>query len=97
MALRHFVISSIARFFSEGTSRREMLSRTERTSSCGVFGLFDRLKRNAICTHGIAKQRERQLDTEEDTRINGEGGQAWMDDDKGELAQGGVSGEGVCV
>ena len=52
MALRHFVISSIARFFSEGTSRREMLSRTERTRSCGVFGLFDLLKRNAIYLGG---------------------------------------------
>jgi len=52
MALRHFVISSTARFFSEGTSRREMLSRTERTRSCGVFGLFDLLKRNAICLGG---------------------------------------------
>jgi hypothetical protein len=46
MALRHFVISSMARFFSEGTSRREMLSRTVRTRSCGVFGRLERLKRN---------------------------------------------------
>jgi hypothetical protein len=48
MALRHFVISSMARFFSEGRSSLEMLSRTERTRSWGVFGLLERLKRNAI-------------------------------------------------
>lgn len=48
MRLRHFVISSIARFFSDGTSNRAILSRTERTRSCGVFGRLDRLKRNAM-------------------------------------------------
>jgi hypothetical protein len=46
--LRHFVISSIARFFSDGTSNRVMLSLTERTRSCGVLGLFERLKRKAM-------------------------------------------------
>src|SRR5579859_8010951 len=48
MELRHLVISSIARFFSDGTSNRAILSRTERTRSCGVFGLLERLKRNAM-------------------------------------------------
>jgi hypothetical protein len=46
--LRHFVISSTARFFSEGTSNLEILSLTERTRSCGVLGRFERLKRNAM-------------------------------------------------
>jgi hypothetical protein len=46
--LRHFVISSIARFFSDGTSNRVMLSLTERTRSCGVLGLFERLNRKAM-------------------------------------------------
>ena len=51
IAFKHFVISSIARFFSDGTSNREMLSRTERTRSWGVLGLFDRLNRKAMFTH----------------------------------------------
>jgi hypothetical protein len=58
MALRHFVISSIARFFSEGTSRREMLSRTVRTRSCGVFGRLERLKRKDMS--GLAHSAIRQ-------------------------------------
>jgi hypothetical protein len=46
--LRHFVISSMALFFSDGTSIRDILSRTERTRSCGVFGRFERLNRKAM-------------------------------------------------
>ena len=46
--LRHFVISSIALFFSDGMSSLVILSLTDRTRSCGVFGLFDRLNKKAM-------------------------------------------------
>ena len=46
--LRDFVISSVARFFSDGVSSLVMLSLTDRTRSCGVFGRLDRLNRKAM-------------------------------------------------
>ena len=67
MALRHFVISSMARFFSEGTSRREMLSRTVRTRSCGVFGRLERLKRKDMAGWAHSANRQTAQTAEERT------------------------------
>lgn len=48
------MISSTALFFSDGTSIRDILSRTERTRSCGVFGRFERLNKKAMFSRSRA-------------------------------------------